>query len=526
MLVYCSRLLIVPDTPTSDVLAPIANWLARKTGTHVEASGLEQSVFRPLSDGSRYETTVFCADGMECIGVRYSHPDRSTKGREWIAEIGVRRDASELSCSTLLRTDEKSALVVGAVETTRPVVVGDIANACKLAADCPGGSVRSLTLDDAEAFAYLLSDPGRQHAIVQLSALQDGRFVVNAQRLASLLLGIADVVTIPPDVDTFALEDRLGARHSCYHGAVNIIWPPARSATGIFIPNTRLMAGDLLQQSSGGRRVESFLLAAICHRSNNFQARRHLSPEAVHSLGLRHSVETARKSGAKSEAEFADLLRQVDHDQQSEIKKLKEEVSAWENEAASLYQERDTLRDTVDALKQSIAAIPQASVSSQSCGLDQSGRRLILETCSDKFTLERALQIIQLLFGDRVVVLENAWSSARSADEFKYSNKAFTHLATLCGDYYDAVVAGKSDAEVRGLLGNAYSARESETVEKNKRARKLRTFTYKGQAQEMMAHLRIGTKPSRHETWRCHFHWDASEKKIVIGHCGEHLDHN
>lgn len=40
----------------------------------------------------------------------------------------------------------------------------------------------------------------------------------------------------------------------------------------------------------------------------------------------------------------------------------------------------------------------------------------------------------------------------------------------------------------------------------------------------MWKHLKIGVKDSITETWRCHFEFDADEKKVVIGHCGRHLD--
>jgi hypothetical protein len=73
--------------------------------------------------------------------------------------------------------------------------------------------------------------------------------------------------------------------------------------------------------------------------------------------------------------------------------------------------------------------------------------------------------------------------------------------------------------------GNAYSARESETVEANKRARQLRTFNHKGDSIEMMKHLKIGIKDSAAETLRIHFEWDGNARKIIIGHCGQHLDH-
>jgi len=40
---------------------------------------------------------------------------------------------------------------------------------------------------------------------------------------------------------------------------------------------------------------------------------------------------------------------------------------------------------------------------------------------------------------------------------------------------------------------------------------------------EMFRHLKIGIADDPTQTIRVHFHWDATRRKIVIGHCGEHL---
>jgi len=99
-------------------------------------------------------------------------------------------------------------------------------------------------------------------------------------------------------------------------------------------------------------------------------------------------------------------------------------------------------------------------------------------------------------------------------------------LRKLCVEYYDAIRAGgKGDAQAGQIFGDGYSARDSEMVENNKRARDLRTFDYGGVPVEMMGHLKLGVKPSNAETIRIHFIWDAEREKVVIGHCGPHLDH-
>lgn len=51
---------------------------------------------------------------------------------------------------------------------------------------------------------------------------------------------------------------------------------------------------------------------------------------------------------------------------------------------------------------------------------------------------------------------------------------------------------------------------------------KLRTVTYEGQLKEIMAHVK-GKGTKKGESLRVHFFADYARSKIVIAHCGEHL---
>lgn len=124
-----------------------------------------------------------------------------------------------------------------------------------------------------------------------------------------------------------------------------------------------------------------------------------------------------------------------------------------------------------------------------------------------------------------MVILSNAYDSARESAAFEYRETAFKLILKLVTLYWETLVSGGGDAKARTVFGKEeYSAQESETVEKNQRARRLRTFTYKGEQVEMTRHLKHGVKDTVADTLRLHFHWDAQSKKIVIGHCGKHLD--
>jgi hypothetical protein len=92
----------------------------------------------------------------------------------------------------------------------------------------------------------------------------------------------------------------------------------------------------------------------------------------------------------------------------------------------------------------------------------------------------------------------------------------------LSTEYWESLHDGGGDTEARKCFGNSYSARESEKLSKPGKSR--RTFEYEGKPILMEKHLKIGTADNASDTLRIHFEWVAEEERIVVGHCGKHLD--
>jgi len=524
MLIYCCRISLVPSSPESDLLSAVGDWLAGKIREPFPVGTLQVDGQKRLS-GHNAEWLGVDHGGKRWWAMRYSHPDRATKGREWLTEVGVCRKPGSFECSVLLQTRESSALVDPTVETTRPKLVEDIFARCHIASDTVGGKPQPLRVQDADGFLYEVSNPERNYPIIQISYDADGGYLVEPSRLASQLAGVANVVFIPADVDTFALEDALGGRYSCYHGAVNVIWPRSRLLRDEAAPILRIMAHQIESVLARGKRPESLLLAFVCHRMNDLYFQTHVSPEMVQAAKHRAALEEALRSAAKPDPEMTELLKLVDKDQRGEISQLKSErddLIAERNEARDHVR---LLEGEVESLKANLAKMTQRAPATVASGQAERMRTLVREIASSDFSLELCLRVLTDLYPERLVVLDSAWKSAREAAAFRDPRRAFGLLDKLCTDYYQCLVKSTGDTEARSVFGNAYSARESETVEANKRARKLRTFQYKGKPVEMMAHLRIGVKDSLAETWRAHFLWDPDAQKIVIGHCGKHLDH-
>ncbi len=122
------------------------------------------------------------------------------------------------------------------------------------------------------------------------------------------------------------------------------------------------------------------------------------------------------------------------------------------------------------------------------------------------------------------LVLESALSSADLVKGFEHGDQLFELLWLLATGYREQKLAGAPD-RIAGQVfgGSSYAPRESQTIERNPKSKRDRTFSYQGKTVEMWQHLKIGAKDSENHTLRVHFCWDEELAKVVIGHCGKHL---
>lgn len=132
------------------------------------------------------------------------------------------------------------------------------------------------------------------------------------------------------------------------------------------------------------------------------------------------------------------------------------------------------------------------------------------------------LAFIQFVAGDRVVVLESAWKSAREASAFQYAGRMLDSLKTMVFPYFESLKKGTPDSVAKDLLAGTYSAKESHSVGSSTKLRALREFLYEGQVHFFERHLRIGNGGGM-EGMRLHFDIFNGEK-IVIAYAGPHLE--
>lgn len=543
MIVYANCLTLEPDKGATQVIQLIAKWLGQHSETFVDAERLAEGIrdLRLKDDRITSRATLdserrpvfpysFC--------VRLSHKDLETRGRKWITELGLQQQSSgmPIACSILLKTDEVSARVLTPIQVTRPRIVLDLVQQCRAISGTPGMAVKRLTEESATGYSMEIDRTDRKHPIVVVSSEGNGDYLVEPDRLRKVLIGLADIVQIPSTVNSFELERKIGRRYTAFGGAITIVFPTRDTGRGAYCETVLLKTDHLKQVLKDDGSIESEVLGSVTHRTNLPHSWRHISLESVSEASLRGQM-----AGAISRLSEAAKATDKSHTLTAELDKYRElleqafnAMTEKDNSIASLQSALDEqqslnrkLKADNDGLKFTLSG-QQAAEYEQEDELVEAMkpfRDAFRAVLHDQPTLVQCLETIQTLFGDRVRVLNSAFDSARESDRrgFKNGTRAFHLLENLCGAYWEALSSGKGDQQAKARFGkDGYAAVESAKL--SAEGKKRRTFFYRGSDIFMEKHLRDGVKDSLGETLRIHFEWIAPEKKIVIGHCGKHLD--
>lgn len=533
MLVYGSSFTFEPKGGPQDIINCIARW----AGTRANRSSVDPAILARgirelrLKDGSILTSRVTLDDEQQLVYpylfcAQLSHGDDRVSGRRWMTEIGLRQDLADapITGTFLLKTDEVSARVTAPIQVTRPKLIEQLTQQCNPSGNTPGMRVKRLDEESAAAFLVEVERDERRCPVVVISSARDGVYAVLPERIRSLLVGIADIVEVPVDVDTFKVEEILGRRYGAWGGAVNIIFPARRGLRGTFCETVLYRPSEIVDLLQDGKNIESEILAAVTHRTNLPYSWKHISLEVVSQAILRgqlaRSIQRAKKND--DSAEYVALLEEADkelHAKDEQVLGLRLNIEELDGQVSRLQADIEGLKHALSGQRSSIEP------SSDELGVLAPLREAVTAILTEDPPLENSLQLINMLFSDRVIVLDSAQDSAQESDaaNFRYGKKAFELLWKLANGYWQALADGKGDQHAKTVFGhNAYAQNEGQALSNEGKHR--RTFNYRGRDFLMEKHLKIGVKDSSTETLRIHFEWLADEKRLLVGYCGKHLD--
>jgi archaellum component FlaC len=535
MLVYVNNFLFEQAQGPDKIVRLVAQWVGRRATSYVDPTRLADGIRElKLKDGSTLSSHATCSSDKGrtypfWFCAQLSHRDEKISGRRWITEIGLHQEADgqPIECSLLLRTDEVSARVTAPIQVTRPKLVEQLIQSCNPLGQTPGLKVKQLTMESASAFLSALERDERNYPVAILSASRDNEYPVAPERLRSILVGLADVVCIPVEEDTFAIEEVVGRRFMAFGGAINIVFPGRQGDSGHFYDTVLLRPEEIANLHKSGHSIESEVLSTITHRTNLPFSWRHISPEKVRQAALRlqltQMIERV-KAGDQSEelTQYVALLESADQELQSKDKELALIHSKYQEKE----QEVRELQANISNLKHVLSGLQSSDDGGDDVSEDLAPLRdAVAAVLKGSPSLQQTVDLIATLYSDRIVFLDTAKGSAKESDRrgFRKGAKAFEMLQKLATEYWQQLADGKSNQQAKAVFGqNAYAANEASTLSNDGKRR--RTFNYRGRDFLMDTHLKDGVKDSQAETLRVHFEWLAHEKKIVVGHCGKHLD--
>lgn len=523
MLVYANSLTLNPQGGHQTLQSIIAKWMSQRA----KASSRDDAI-NPDEPLIGVTSTQDIQDHPYYFSATLTHPDNRVYGRQWITEIGIHQPApaAPYTCSIVLKVEDVSSLIKAPINASRPRLVQMLIEQAHPIGQTAGLKVKSLDMAAATAYRSECLREDRAAPIVLISHPNQGPDIIDPERLRATLIGLSDVVLIDKDTNTFTLSDAIGKEFAAYAGAINIIFPPRNNAAGrSAIYTTRLTLQQLQDMRDAGKTLENEILAIITHQTNSRHLLRHTSPNTV--------------SQAIFQARTSQLLqRSKDSDQSEELKEYVEllqiadqDIRIKDQTLASIRQDHEDLADQLRIMENHIDSLKYAlndKTAEQTVGPghDLSAvREAIATIISGNPTLQQVIQVIGALYPDRIVVLPSALDSARESDRggFRHGHRAYTMLTTFADGYWQALASGKGDQIAKACFGyNAFSSNEGEglTADGNRR----RSFAYNGTVYRMIKHLKYGVKDSLADTLRIHYEWIAEEKRLVIGHCGKHLD--
>ena len=421
-------------------------------------------------------------------------------------------------------------------------------------------------------FTENLLSPDREIPLVLITSDREGKMPVKeVGRLTSALLGLANVYTLDMSVNANrkSINGLLSARGTCPGWATSSsrlrIFPPhtdlespaSASASRFYSkeamdkwPGGQLAFTDMLNRSfaRGYAKTDDDVLEMadidlLLQRIASERARAGIR-ELRARIGKAKTVAAlplnADEASLKdAEKRFERMTREA-REMNERLEEQEQLIELYEEENERVMRQNRALEERMRELesdKSQLETLRYRLVEAQGRADEKAAEaaRLKDEAASlekiDHFptSLVEELELAGRLWPDRIAVLPEA---VRSAATYRYFDldeewRILRAVATVLWDiYFGDGDSSDIDEEFKRRTGFTHTFRESGATNASPALVKLRRRSYKGSEIDITPHIKGSGRrdSSKLHPFRLHYHADAEGKKIVIGHCGEHLD--
>lgn len=267
MIIYVNQFNLIGNDSLDISFRSISGWLKKLTSRHFTIDELKSGEeFKVNKSIIRTFNATYNEPFM--YSILFSHPDNNVRGRQWVTEIGIKYETEDnILFSISLETSDISTQVKKIPSTTRPSVVKYLRNNatfCKMTVGLKYAYLNNSEEEFSKLKEFIFSS-NRNYPIVLVHDNNDD--LIKFDSLQEQLIGLAQVIVVNHDINTFQLETVLGQRYSVWDGAINIIFPLLNRE---ICHNKLISKQKLIELSISGTTIHHELLSLITHNTNGF----------------------------------------------------------------------------------------------------------------------------------------------------------------------------------------------------------------------------------------------------------------
>jgi hypothetical protein len=471
----------------------------------------ESGIVRPI-DGHLIEVKQQTGDSEEELWtISWSRPDDSDSSLKWSSVILIARCGEKTEFSLVIRVEPIHFEVRPIRVVLRPPrLLKSIIRetSCQLAGFPLTTDVELLDSAAVPPFvAEVLKNSDRRVPAVVVSPRTDiGVPCVNPALLAESLAGIGRVYYLTDKWATYALTESVTSRYACFDGAVRVFWPKFGTREDLaYHPVYLKTFFDPMSPGVGENRLFNMIAEHSAVRATPGEVTR-AAQAAILARGRRIQVEGLNQlegKVARGEASALELRGRVD------------EITQERDEALQLVEDERTRREGAERqllIAEARSAPPPTMGSAP----------------STPETVAEAVSRAERLFSEELTMTDKTRRSARESlyrDPDKVLH-AFEALADLVHRYFEAgdgaARVGPLEVFFRSRGALEYAASESETTRGKFGVE--RSVTWEGRSMTLERHLTLGGG-SRENCLQIYWEFLPDRRKILVGHCGVHLEY-
>lgn len=518
----------------TEIVRIIRQWISKRVGYNEDCG--KQWFFNggDWNDGKHFiKTFKYNGSGEDrdpdYWAIAFEHPcDEHTGRRIWRTDIGLAKKDGVYVFSLHLQHCIRDGYI--GVEPRSPMpssprLIRDIIDRsdwdCRIGDEKIHSSAIRLKVGKGEELRSLLTSNSRYFPVILVSKTSDNQMLLNPHLVARILAGAASVYYFEDSTLNEEISYCLPHHFNCKYGSVRIYFPRVDLDNSNDSKRHRFFTGRDFEKV-GTEKLLEILARGICRRTTYTLRRQIFTIDDIHNAIRISRIKQLREDkNRQRDDELLMLLSEDNARLVQENKELTEEVKSHDEHIARLEKQIQTLRYSAHQVNSNYLKIKSE--------YDQQLEKVL---CYDEVIKElpqNTLDVVQAMAGiynNKLIFTERALKSA-SEHSFKDVNiiwRCLHHMATTLHDLFflkneQPVNIPK---EFENISGFELAMTEGEMTKKNKKLLDLRLENYLGEQINIAPHVKYGNKKGKQ--FRIHFCPHTVSKKIVIGHCGEHLE--